>query len=676
AAANVEVRSTAIKLDSTGGNLFATDAKVTDIKIVDTASGSTVAGPKDATATATTTETYTFTETYNLSAGQTRTFKVTADIANNVGSMTALKATLNAFGATAVRNLDTSTYLGTSDIVPSSAIAGNTHQIKTPSLTIGLASTPVTQTYIQGVQGAQVAGVTIKAGDAGDVKVNSLQFQGRIDTNNASATCSVSPDGTFANGRENAACSSVADVVSTMKLWSGSTQIGSTKSPSSNATAGQGGLVTFDNLNLTVPKGQTITLTLSANLASSISDLNDAIDFQLANSGVTATDVDGNSITATGGTVDGANMTIAAAGSVTVALAPDDSESEAGLLVGGASNAVLAKYKFNATNEELKLSKARFVVSGPTAVTAVSLYDGSTLVGGPSSVDGSGNADFSSMNFVIPKDGSKVLTVKGNLNTVGSSGAASGTLATVTLDNFGSSLFEVRGTSAGSSTLLTTAGAADTAGRAKVLRRTKPTLSLVSLPTSTLSSGEQVVMRFTVSADAAGDVAFRSLTLPGTISAAPGVAAIAGNSSVRRVGDSTNLAGTSSVAGAGCTATTAGACTISISFANDEVVAAGTSRTYDVRETISGTLISGDSVSFKIDGEPSIVVETNDLTGTAPSLEINGVARKFTWSDMSAAPHIDSVDVANDGGGDIASTDWTNGSYVKVLPTDTQVLTK
>ena len=95
-----------------------------------------------------------------------------------------------------------------------------------------------------------------------------------------------------------------------------------------------------------------------------------------------------------------------------------------------------------------------------------------------------------------------------------------------------------------------------------------------------------------------------------------------------------------------------------------------------MRVTIGGTLVTGDSVSLKLDGEPAIVVETDDVTGTAPALAINGTARNFIWSDMSGAPHIDSVDVANDGGADIASTDWTNGSYVKVLPTDTQTMTK
>ena len=52
----------------------------TDIKIVDVATGAVIAGPQDAT-TAGLAQTFTFTDYYYLSAGQSRTFKVTADIA-------------------------------------------------------------------------------------------------------------------------------------------------------------------------------------------------------------------------------------------------------------------------------------------------------------------------------------------------------------------------------------------------------------------------------------------------------------------------------------------------------------------------------------------------------------------------------------------------------------------
>ena len=46
----------------------------------------------------------------------------------------------------------------------------------------------------------------------------------------------------------------------------------------------------------------------------------------------------------------------------------------------------------------------------------------------------------------------------------------------------------------------------------------------------------------------------------------------------------------------------------------------------------------------------------------------------FIWSDNSAIPHNDVVGTTEDGEDAAASNDWTNGLYVKVLPTDSQTV--
>jgi hypothetical protein len=369
-------------------------------------------------------------------------------------------------------------------------------------------------------------------------------------------------------------------------------------------------------------------------------------------------------------------MTIAAAGNVSIVLAPDDTESEAGLLVGNSSNAVLAKYKFSASNEELKLAKVRITTAGATGVNSISLYDGATLVAGPASVDGSGNADFSSMNFVIPKDGSKVLTVKGNLNSVGTSGASIGANVQVTMDNVGSpTLFEVRGTSAGSNTLITDTNssgnspATDVAANVKRIVKSKPTVSLVALPSTVLSAGDQSVARFTVSADAAGDVALKALTF--SLSKTTLItAALTANSSIRRVGDGTNLAGNSALDGS-CNAA-ATSCTVYVDFGTgatgEEVIAAGTSKTYDLRLTL-GAIPSG-SASVSVNLNTDAAAEYGAVTAaTGPALAmITTDPGVFIWSDLSAASHT----AAYAG----SSTDWATGRYVKSLPSDSQTMSK
>lgn len=645
-------------------------ANFKNIKIVDTASSATVAGPKDVdTAGNDTTQALVYTETINLSAGQSRTFKVLADVANqSVLANNTVRFDLSAFGASDVRNLDNSTYIATTDIVPNSGTNGNADTLVANSVTVAAASTPVTQNMIQGSQGVALAGFTLKAGDAGDMKVSSITLQGQINSDDGSS-CTASPNSTWVNGQQTAACASVATLVQSVKLWNGSTQLGATKSPAASSGVGLGGTVTFDSLGLTVPQGQTVTLTLTGNLASgqTAANMPDRLRWQVtAANQVSATDKDGNSSTALGSfavSAPGGNgIVVQAAGSVTVTLAPDDTDSEAGIAVGGSSNVVLGKYKFSATNEELKLTKARVTTAGAAGISNLSLYDGSTLVGGPVSPDFGGTADFTGVNFVIPKDGTKVLTVKANLNSVSTSGVTSGTVVTVTLD--AAANFEVRGTSAGSNTLLTTFAGTPLAANVKVMRKSKPTITLVALPSSVLTAGSPVVMRFTISADAAGDVSVKHINLTVTKNSASGTLAVTGGgvTDIRRVGDSTNLAGVSDL--------TSGV--LSETLNNEEVIAAGTSRTYDVRLTVAGTLSNGDSVASNLAGDGAVAGTTTGLpAGANPAFTVNSVATAFGWSDMSASAH-------TDGGATYtgATADFASGRYLKVLPSDSQTLSK
>lgn len=695
AQSNLEVRKLQLVVDGNGDldDGATTSPRLTDIKVVDTATGVTVSGPKDSTqgtgyVVANNSATLDFTEVFNLSAGQARTFKVTVDVANDATltggqNLTTVKVTLTNLSSlsNAVRNLDNSTYLTAADMVPSANMAGNTHAIKSPSLTLSTASTPVSQTYIQGSQGVALLGLSLKAGDAGSVKVNSVKL-----------TCFIDdvPGSGFAQGTEGAAtCSS--DLLSA-KLWNGTAQLGDTESPA----AGASGVMTFDNLNLTIAAGQTVTLSVTGNLAASIASVPDKIKLGVAANGdVTATDQDGNSLVAgtnlTGAPLNSAltdteiRMTIAAAGTITVAQAPSDSESEAGNVVGGASNVVLAKYRFTAQNEELKLTKARIAAAAASvsAFTSVSLYDGATLIGGPTSLDSNGFADFTGMNFVIPKDASKTLTVKANLSTVGTSGAASGLDLTVRLcDGLSNGApcgatdpgtFEVRGTSAGSSTQLTSyvSVPTDLAGFQKIIRKTKPTFSNVALPTTSLNDGTVVLARFTVSADAADQVSLKKITFNVTKTAA--IVANTANG-VREVGQGSDIPA-AVTNGAGCAAA-ATACVIGVVFTDEQVIAAGTSKTYELRSAVTATAAS--STMSTVIATDTVLV-TGELEAAGDNVEswnpvVASAAYNLIWSDNSGIPHDDVV--GGSGADDAATNDWTNGKYVKTLPSDAQTLTR
>ncbi len=678
AQSNLEIRTTAFGLVLSAGTL-GTD--ITDVKLVDTATGSIVAGPYTAA------NPTTMTEVINLYAGQARTFKLTADIESTATANATITATLNAFGATAVRNLDNSTYLTpATDIIPSTAITGNPHTIKVPSLTVTVGSVPVSQTYIQGTQGAELYSVGLTAGDATDVEVDTIVLTGRVeDTGGAGIAAANTQYGVEAANQLNA-------MVLTAKLMNGSTQVGTTKSPTA------AGLLTFDNLNLVIPAGQTVGLTLAGNLASGIANLSDDIDFTVRDAntdnvldGWTATDPDGNSVNClyTGGpadpatAMDGPDMTIASSGGLNIELAPSDTDSEAGLVVGGSSNQVLAKYKFTAVNEELQVTKVGFTVATANTVASVSLYDGATLVGGPKAITGGGVVNFTGLNFVIPKDSSKVLTVKANMNSVGTSGATTGTAATVTLAAT-TGTFEARGTGAGSSTLLTDADDVDGVGTpslvagggnpmnaiaayAKIVRKSKPTVALVSLPTSVLNSGEVVAMRFSVTADAAGDVSLLGLVTQHENGTSAALTAVAGSSGIREVGTASDIAG-ANVLVAACASGATG-CVLVHEFTNEEFISAGSTKTFDVRVNIGVGAATGDSLSSKLLGDTTLA--TGVLGGGTPATKITvgGTASNFVWSDVSIIPHSDAI-------GGPSSADWANGTYVKVVPSDQQTLSK
>lgn len=623
-----------------------------DIKVTDVATGAIVAGPLSLGTAAhgvgagiDVLQPLTFTEVFNLSAGQARTFKVTADVANNAAVAFAndtVSVDRLAFLAGDIRNLDNSTNIALTDIVPNTLAIGNFMNIKLPTMTAVVGSTPVAQAFIMGSQGVSVLGIGLQAGEASDIHVSSLTLQGQIDDVVAAAS--------FVNGAETApgtpGFNTIAGVVSTAKLMNGATQVGETKSPATSTLANTGGDITFDNLNLVIAKGQSAALVLVVNISGGLAGLGDDIRFQVTAG--TATDVDGNNVAFAGLPFNGPTMSIAAAGTLTMAIAPDDTESEAGIVIGGSSNAVLAKYKLTAQNEEMKLVKLGVLVATPAGVNSISLYDGATLVGGPAGVTGAGLVSFTDVNFVVPKDASKVLTVKGNLNSVGASGALTGSAVTVSIVAAGVVPFEIRGTSAGSSTLLLapTVGALPMIAKVKAVRKSKPTVSLIALPTSTLGAGDQVVMRFMASADAAGDVALGEITVAWANGMAGGARALptgGANAVVKQVGG--DYIPAAAVLGT----------PLVVTFTNEVVIPAGTSKSFDVYLNITGAGV-GDSFSSSLSGDAAVVANNTVAALSA--------GQSFIWSDMSIVGHA------------LNTLDWTNGWKVKTLPTDSQTLSK
>lgn len=612
AQSNLEVRQLVVKIDSSND----VNNIVSDVKVVDTASGAIVAGPKDNGfttsngTTACTTETtcyLVFNDTWSLASGSSRTFKVTADIVNDDAyDADLILVTLgdgNLFpNANKVRNLDNAAYLQNTDLVPSTQLQGNLHTVTTAMLTVDAASSPSATTYVKGSANVALGAWTFEAGDASSVKISSITFD-----------CAMSD---FSNCQ---------DSISTVKLMNGASQIGSTESPDSSD------MVVFDNLNLTINAGQTVTLGIYGNLSNSAAIAN----VQFAFNDADVQDEDGADLIEDIDTASGPVMAIIDEGDMTVVRASSDTDTKAGLVIAGSSNAVLAKFKFTASRENLAIKKLKLAVYGNSdAVSSLSLYDGSTLIASRG-LNSFGEAAFSGMNVVVPKGvaGAKTLTVKANLVTTDEDGTSPVPYADVTITLVGDE-YEFVGTT--SSTVLDEGGDDifdDLNGYEKYSVLSKPLVSRVGLSGALANSSQFNSMRFTVKADAAGDIALGTIKFNLTDDTDGTVACYnIAKSSIRESG--LVLDGTCDITGS----------VVTVVFTDEVRINAGQSMTFDLLLAVSG--VSDGSINLEVSDD------------------------SFTWSDLSLSGH-DSTP-----GDGYSSNDWFSGAGTYIgLPSDAQSFT-
>lgn len=690
---NAEVRSTGITLTAGGtdadedttdtGGLVTngTSVNYTDIKIVDVATGAIVAGPQDLSGLAAgndDAQTLTYTDIWNLEAGKTRTLKVTADVANfTPDSAETIKATLSAFGSSAIKNLDTNLFV--TDVVPSGTIIGAAHNVKAGSLTSTLAATPSLQTYINGTSGVAMLGLNLAAGTGKDTKITSVMVT--------------------VTGADS--CATEANCISSAMLYDGDTLL-STKNIS-------GTTITFSGLNTTITKGTTKTLTVKANLLKlSAVGGSTTLSFAVAAAAtdISAQDSEGNTITPTAATVTGPAHIISSGGSITGTLAADDSETESQVILAGASNVVLAKFRLTAATEALRLNKIRIVLPDNTAeeISTLALYDGATkLTSDVAVTDGTGAdyADFNSFvaDFIVPKDASKTLTVKASTGLT-SNGASSGTSIYATLDY--DTNFEARGIN-GSDTVVTSVGSANIDGRTMVFRKAKLTFTENALTTTAIANGsENEVYKFSVTADG-NDATLKQLAFTVTITDNQGTAnglTATGWKLFKGSTDITSLVDIHEIDGTTASMAT-GSADLIVTWSSEDLISAGGTNPYTLRATLNNFGTSADDDSIRVmlkadstaqgstytklvdldttSSQKTATLGTGAVTagahlGSAHTTPTLGTFANIIWSDYSVVAHdstlVDSTGNATDDTVTLgtSSADWANGYLLKTLP--------
>jgi len=440
------------------------------------------------------------------------------------------------------------------------------------------------------------------------------------------------------------------------------------------------------SINYTIVKNSSVSIELYANLADDASDsaidTADSFKTDLTITGTSMTS--GQSVTATSADTDG--QTIAAgAASITAAVA---AASPVTSLVYDNQTITSGVFQFTALTSAFTVDDVTLTLpaAGATVVSNVMLYDGATLLATRSG--GATSIAFTGINWTVPANTSKDLTVKLQLGSVGFSAGTTGAALTTTLTDASAT-----NVATGVDTTVTESNPAAAAHYAYAAI---PVFTQGAVSTTINPGLENEVYKFTITPQG-GSVAVKQLKFSVVVTDNVGTndTLTAGSFKLFRGStDITSLVDIHNTAGATIESTNTlaeGSTTAIVTWATEEQVSTATE--YTLRATLSGfaTTADNDSVNITMAYDSSaptsghqylvdldsttaqvtagLQPDTSDASdGTIGATVTTG--SNVIWSDMSAIPHSSSVTDDADGTQDaeVSSGDWTNGFLVKEMP--------
>lgn len=531
--------------------------------------------------------------------------KVTVDIKSNAGDNAKFQVSLNQASSL----LDTAEYVTSGNSVSSSDVTGSaTGAI----ITVGGASLSAAKSDGYATSKTVVIGST-------DVSLGKFTVKATNDTIKITQIKVASTSGNTV---------SAANVYD-FKLFIDGNQVGTTKDFTSTGA-------TFSSLNISVADNATKMIELKGSFDNSATGtLKTTLEFTAEDSNGKTVTVSEKPSTSSFAVTDKGTLTIAKDG---------DSATSAILSSKAGIEQAVATYKLTATNDsatltELIIVSASSTGTGTSTITATDPRIASYKLyveGNTSAIDTvtpfNGQAKFvlNSNQVVVPVDGSKKLTVKAVLNNIDNDATATDAYLKVQVNSmkFKSS----NGTETSSENLYV-------AGNEFRIRKTVPTIALVALPNTTLTSGIQTVSKFTIAADSNADVRVAKLAIK-----------YASSSNVDLANGSVKING---VTKTGTSAAVNANKYIIVNFGTStpEIISAGTSKTFEITSNVTvGGTTSRESLSTSIkENDYGIVAASTYATTDA-----------FIWSD--SASNTD------------ASNIWFNGWRVNGLPSDTQTM--
>jgi hypothetical protein len=715
AANNIEVKNTNLALHFSAP--IANDiVNITDIKIKNADTGVVVAGPFDLTQWNTgntlcgtspitgvpslTNQDFCklFTDRYDVNSGQTVNYAVTFDVltsATNALPGVSVKAALGARVAGDIRNLDSNLNVDPTTVVPLSALTGNPQTIRASGMTIGLASSPSSATVTKG-SSVNSVGFNFTAGSASDVTVTQVKLKAMADILGGTAFA-ISTGG-----------HPVADIVQSVSIWDGTTQLGTSTSPDTN------GMLNFSNLSWVVPAGTTKTLTAQVTTSNNTPYANPANSFIIDITGtgtdsttpnIVATDKDSNTVTvtspawATDVRLNQSSVYDTVISSGTMSIRLDGDTPVSAIVTANTTDNSVTRIKFTSVNEAFLVTRLTVenddAVSCPgvncssRSITSVRLFDKDGNLFCSGALDSNNRLRCAQDAGLFTVNGQHTITAKISLAIEGSgtTGANSGDAPVLGLvvDKTGhpatdpySDDIKVVGVSSGTAMTdgdalnatgplsivdnVGTSGILKVDGNLAVVRKTQPTITAVALPTTTLSNQESTIAQIAVTAASGADVAIKRMTFKDSVNSA------LGHINTLRLYENGTLLDTAKYAisdayvagsdlkgGADIGVTPL----IVVTFTTESAVSAGSTKTYALKATSIAGTANGDSMSVFLadDTGPGINHDT--------AANVIATSSNLVWSDNSADNHDPAV-----------SADFTNGYLVKTLPTNPQSLSR
>ncbi len=584
---------------------------------------------------------FTFGSSFIVAAGTTATIDIYSDAKIAAGTNLTSGETVKIYLATGSSNAIGQTSLTTINL-PTSNVTGNTVTVSSSALSATKASYFGNQSVIAGATAQKVGSFTLSAGSTEGINVNTIEVG-------------------FSAGVGN----TITNLM--LKDHDTGTQVGTTKSTVSTANSFSG--------SVTVPASGTKTFDIYADVKTGAAS-NDTIVGTVTTS-TTGTGLTTGSSVSVGSTATLQTITVSAS-TLTVTQNTGSTPDNANI-IAGASMVKVGSFRFTTQYSSYTVDKMEVMVpaNAATSVASVSIkykdlagteQTATQSLNLSSGVQTHATAVFTGLSFYIGADTNRDVDVYVNVPTV-QSGATSGRGINVLLSaNEGFNAIDSAG-NADTSLATTNVDSSATSGKGTLyVRKSIPTIAAGTAPSSSLTAGtNQVLGRFTVSADAAGDVDWGQVIFSVTKTSAVTIGATTTVAVWDVTGSATQVAGTFATTTGNLTggldafggASTGG----SLHFRPTTVqtISAGSTRTYELRGTVGGLASGSNSISVSIPANTSSASANAAFSSVAGTLGTAGNA-SFVWSDWSIpTTHASTPTTA---------ADWINDYLVKTLPID------